>query len=431
MIKTSPITTDKNCLKLFAPSKGRGDKEFFLDSQFIEWLSGFTDAEGNFNITLRKLNDPLKAKANNYSSAMLTFQIGLHIDDLPVLEKIKNKLNCGRISISGFKCNYFVNDIASLTQIIVPIFKFGAPAVNLNSSKYFQFLIFEEAVNLFKNKKHLTPEGRIKLLNLYFKMKEPYLAPSSKDFKLYGTPPMTSYWLGGFTDGDSTFSIGNYKPRLKFENHEKEIELFKRIKTFLNSNSKVITSKPRKNRALSSNPTVCLDITEIHFLKKTIVPLYSSGILLSKKLKDFNDWCIVVELYYLGYHLLPQGKSLINEIKSRWNNFRLSSKTRISEPSLAQAREGQRESNTSFDLRLNSLFLIPSPYEIKNGIRFKRGTNNLISESLKIIATDNLNNRSLFSSIAECSTTLKLDRAKIKNSLLSGEEYQNYKFSWG
>ena len=139
----------------------------------------------------------------------------------------------------------------------------------------------------------------------------------------------------------------------------------------------------------------------------------------------------MVELYYLGYHLLPQGKSLINEIKSRWNNFRLSSKTRISEPSLAQAREGQRESNTSFDLRLNSLFLIPSPYEIKNGIRFKRGTNNLISESLKIIATDNLNNRSLFSSIAECSTTLKLDRAKIKNSLLSGEEYQNYKFSWG
>ena len=31
---------------------------------------------------------------------MLTFQIGLHIDDLFILEYIKNKLNCGHISIS-------------------------------------------------------------------------------------------------------------------------------------------------------------------------------------------------------------------------------------------------------------------------------------------------------------------------------------------
>jgi hypothetical protein len=32
---------------------------------------------------------------------MLTFQIGLHIDDIFILEYIKNKLNCGHITISG------------------------------------------------------------------------------------------------------------------------------------------------------------------------------------------------------------------------------------------------------------------------------------------------------------------------------------------
>jgi len=52
---------------------------------------------------------------------MLTFQIGLHIDDLFILEYIKNKLNCGHIYISGKICNYFFNDKYSLLQKFVPI----------------------------------------------------------------------------------------------------------------------------------------------------------------------------------------------------------------------------------------------------------------------------------------------------------------------
>jgi len=53
---------------------------------------------------------------------MLTFQIFLHINDLCVLEYIKNKLNCGHISISGFNCHYFVNDKNLLIKVIIPIF---------------------------------------------------------------------------------------------------------------------------------------------------------------------------------------------------------------------------------------------------------------------------------------------------------------------
>ena len=75
-----------------------------------------------------------------------------------------------------------------------------------------------------------------------------------------------------------------------------------------------------------------------------------------------------------------------------------------------------------------NLFLIPSPYEIKNGIRFIRGTNNFVSESLKIITIDNLNNKSIFSSITECSNALNIERSKIKNCLISGEVYNKYKF---
>src|SRR5467141_3106147 len=100
---------------------------------------------------------------------MLTFQIDLHIDELPLLEHIKNKLNCGHISITNSRCNYFVNDKTSLIQVILPIFNF----VKLNSSKYYQFLIFEKAINLVKEKKHLSPEGKLEMLNFYNEMKTP------------------------------------------------------------------------------------------------------------------------------------------------------------------------------------------------------------------------------------------------------------------
>jgi len=48
---------------------------------------------------------------------MLTFQIGLHIDDLFILEYIKNYLNCGHISISGKFCNFFINDCCPIVMI--------------------------------------------------------------------------------------------------------------------------------------------------------------------------------------------------------------------------------------------------------------------------------------------------------------------------
>lgn len=80
---------------------------------------------------------------------MLSFQIGLHIDDLSILEYIKNKLNCGHISISWKRCNYFINDKDSLLQILLPIFN----NTKLNSSKYPEFIIFEKAVNFINEKK--------------------------------------------------------------------------------------------------------------------------------------------------------------------------------------------------------------------------------------------------------------------------------------
>ena len=60
---------------------------YSLRKEFVEWFVGFTDGEGNFNIKLTDLTD------NTFKYVQFTFQIGLHKDDIKVLEYIKNTWN--------------------------------------------------------------------------------------------------------------------------------------------------------------------------------------------------------------------------------------------------------------------------------------------------------------------------------------------------
>jgi hypothetical protein len=396
------------------------NKNFYIDKNFIEWLVGFVDAEGNFNISLKNFKD------NNYNSLVLTFQIGLHIDDLEVLKFIQKNLGCGKISISGNKCNFFVNDRASLINIIIPVFNF----IELKSSKYNQFLVFEKAVNLIKNKNHLTAIGRLEIIKLYHEIKNPPICLRSKI-------EINKYWLGGFVDGAGSFSITQNNPRLKFENHVKELPLFNSIAEFFKSGNVNITN-PRKNR-INSNPTVTLDYTNIHLLKNVVVPLFSTKLnefklLNSKKEKDFNDWAILVDIKYYGYHNIPEGVSLFKEIISQWNNFRLSTNAELGSdgliPTTAEQEKLVNPNLIDFNEKFRLLLNIPAPYIIKDGIRFYRDTLNLVSDKIKIVSNDSLNNESVFSSISECSRILQLDRAKIKNCLINGGIYKNYKFKF-
>ena len=220
-----------------------------LEKNFLEWFVGFTDGEGNFHIKFTNL------KNNTYKNVQFTFQIGLHADDLEVLEYIMNNIKCGHISKSNNRVNFFVNDINSLLCIIIPIFDY----VNLNSSKYHHFLFFKKAVMLTKNKKHLSDEGKLEIIQLKNEMQKlsGKWIPSSINNKI----SITKHWLAGFIDAEGTFSTNRYVPRFKLENHIRELELYNKIKEFITTGNVLLTT-PRIYR-VNSNPTVVLEINKV------------------------------------------------------------------------------------------------------------------------------------------------------------------------
>lgn len=56
------------------------------------WVTGFTDAEGSFILTITK-----KTKLNVGWAIRLIFTIGLHEKDLPILQSLKNLFTVGSI----------------------------------------------------------------------------------------------------------------------------------------------------------------------------------------------------------------------------------------------------------------------------------------------------------------------------------------------
>ena len=351
-----------------------------LKKDFLEWFVGFTDGEGNFHIRLTDLKD------NTYKNAQFTFQIGLHADDIKVLEYIMNTLKCGHISKSKDKINYFVNDINSLLHVIIPIFD----RVNFNSSKYHHFLLFKKAVMLTKNKKHLSNEGKLEIIK--FKKEMQKLSgkwiPSSINNKI----SITKHWLAGFTDAEGTFSTSRYVPRFKLENHVRELELYNKIKEFITTGNVLLTT-PRVYRD-NSNPTVVLEVNKIRELRDILIPLFydnNNNYILLKSLKsdDFRLWLKLIDIYYRGYHTTLEGKFIFDAIKLHINKYRLTSNINL-------LKNTKRISIFEIDSLLSKLYLSESPYEIKEGIRYYRNTNKLVSESTSIIVIDNNNNKTTY-----------------------------------
>jgi hypothetical protein len=83
-------------------------KRSLSDSDFFEWLRGFTDGEGSFQITLIE-----KWKTPNFR-----YMIYLHKDDAPLLNYIKNRLNLGNVYVYDHFGSFIISKTNELLQLI-------------------------------------------------------------------------------------------------------------------------------------------------------------------------------------------------------------------------------------------------------------------------------------------------------------------------
>jgi len=151
--------------------------------------------------------------------------------------------------------------------------------------------------------------------------------------------------------------------------------------------------------------------------------MYDNGIIILKTLKskDFSLWLNLVNIYYKGYHTIPEGNYLFGAIKLHINIYRMTTNSYLLD-------NMQRISIYDIENLLYKLYLMDSPYEIKEGVRYYRNTDKLVSEATNIIVLDSNGNKIIYPSISDCAKNLNIGRNKIKQCLISGETYKGYMF---
>ena len=126
------------------------------------WVSGFVAGDGGFSIIIRSSNSYILKQ-----QVSCRFHIAQHIKDIELMNLFSKFFNCGTVYVrlnSSNRCDFVVQDINLLLSNILPHFDLY-PILNL---KYLDYICFKKALNLIKNKQHLTQEGLdlIKTLNL-------------------------------------------------------------------------------------------------------------------------------------------------------------------------------------------------------------------------------------------------------------------------
>lgn len=171
------------------------------------WITGFTDAEGCFRISILK-NKEFKTKWK----VKAHFQIALHKKDKALLELIQLKLKIGKIYTSGSQAITF--EVFSIKELEVIIAHFNK--YPLISKKRADYELFKLAVSYIQQGLHLTMEGLIKIISIKasinrslsdeLKTAFPDIVPIPRPLVQNLSIPSPE-WVSGFTSGDGCFIV--------------------------------------------------------------------------------------------------------------------------------------------------------------------------------------------------------------------------------
>lgn len=197
-------------------SKNENKPDFFPypnsnDHQWFEqWLVGFVDGDGTFSIV----------QQNNKWS--LCFKVAQNEYNIRALIYIKKNLGVGKITRDGKQCQILIRNKEHLKTYILPIFR----KYPLLTSKYFNYLKFEEALAILDDPYMSKQEKDKRLWNLKHKqINEEYVSPAwnlksgllfkeSKYIQLNSDhlSLITKPWLVGFIEAEGSFCLIKKSP---------------------------------------------------------------------------------------------------------------------------------------------------------------------------------------------------------------------------
>jgi len=141
------------------------ENNYMSDQQWLnkiplEWgnyLAGFTDGEGSFNVSLRKREDHLMQW-----QVVLTFNVSQK--ESYILSQLKKHLGCGRIQQRKDGLHMYVcSNPLSIQEKVIPFFR----KFNFRSqTKKKNFSVFSQIAEKVFNKEHLTPQGLQEIVEL-------------------------------------------------------------------------------------------------------------------------------------------------------------------------------------------------------------------------------------------------------------------------
>ena len=294
--------------------------------KFYRWFVGFSDAEGSFTIS-----PILNKKTNKMEVFSFKFTIGLHKDDLGVLNIIQSKLRMGKIYSYTDKYIFVVTKMEDIKNLISIFSKY-----NLNTSKYLDFSDFNLAFTLYQKRAKLTDALISKLLELKNNMNTKRINFNMPENHVL----ITKSWLVGFIEGDGSFSIERAAliPVFSIRLSKTQLPILVKIKEFLENNlgfdsysmHKIkntpilsITSEKVRDKGKSIS-LAALMVKNIHVLNNYLIPFLSEEKFMTKKGADFLDFKVICKTIYNRAHSIEEIAALVLKLSYTMNNYRLS-----------------------------------------------------------------------------------------------------------
>ena len=280
-----------------------------LNKFFLQWLIGFIDAEGNFQITTiinksknkNNINigekQKMVKKGNPFPSFFplhikYSFHLSLSLKDKDLLYEIKNFFNMGQIYLYKHRkeAHYALTKLEDLKTIVSLFDNYGFFTKHQSDRYYLFRWVLLNKKRQFENIEHLNSYLQRPVNCIQYTTKDLNFSYIDKVYNTYELNIIYSNWICGFITGEGCFSQNKKRKVFYFHLEQAEREVLDFMKAYFSFNPKIRENKLRPKR----KQTYSLAISSKADLLKLISFLNNNDInfigLKGNKKKQYDIW---------------------------------------------------------------------------------------------------------------------------------------------